>query len=94
MTLDGSISSPVAGIAFFALFLVGANWLERRWNPQPPRERYLRRPDEVPLVAFWNLLSTEKWTDEGIRFHKRRMLFIPVALLGFAGMWLLADLIW
>ena len=94
MTLDGSISSPAAGVGLIVVFLVGANLLERRWNPQPPRDRYLRRPDEPSFVAFWNLFSTQKWTDEGIRFHKRRMLFIPITLLALGFMWALADLIW
>jgi hypothetical protein len=94
MTLDGSISKPAAGIGLFVLFIVGGNIFERRWNPQPPRERYLRRPNDVALVAFWNLFSSDKWTDEGIRFHKRRLLFIPIALAAFAVLWFLADLAW
>jgi len=94
MTLDGSISSPAAGVGILIFFIVAGNALERRWNPQPPRERYLRRPDDIPGVAFWNILSREKWTEEGLRFHRRRLLFIPIALAALACLWLFADLVW
>jgi hypothetical protein len=94
MRLNGEIGSAAVGLGFLAVFVIVANLVERRLNPQPPRERYLRNPNDLLFVAFWNVLSSEKWTEEGLAFHRRRLQFIPVALLTFGVGWLILDWLW
>ncbi|MEO8200280.1 MAG: hypothetical protein ABI679_07160 [Gemmatimonadota bacterium] len=95
MTLDGRIGSSATGfLVYVALFALVANWIERRRNPQPPPERYLRNPNDIPIIASWNIFSSEKWTEEGLTFHRRRLLFIPIALSAFGLGWLIVDSIW
>jgi hypothetical protein len=94
MRLDGTIANTPVGLTVLAVFVVLGNWFERRWNPMPPRERYQRDPNRVPIVAFWNLFDERRWTAEGIAFHRRRMVFAFWAVLVFGCGWLLLDSIW
>ena len=94
MTLDGTIGNMPIGIAFLVAFVVLGNWFERRWNPKPPPERYQRDPKQIAFVSFWNILDDKKWTEEGLVFHERRMLFSFCALIVFGGGWWLLDAIW
>lgn len=76
-------------VGYVIVFAIVANVIEMRWNPRPPLERYLKDPDDFPLIAFWNMFSTTKWTDEGITFHRRRMLFVVIAAPTFLAGWAL-----
>ena len=94
MTLDGKIGSRSVFYVLLALLSGISIWLERRWNPQPPRERYLRNPDDALVIAFWNVFSSKKWTEEGLTFHRKRLLFIPMFLGAFFLEWLVIDWLW
>ena len=37
---------------------------------RPPHERYLNDPNEMAIVAFWNVFSSRKWTPEGLAYHR------------------------
>ena len=89
--LDSQFTNYALGVAYLALFAGVMNYIERRWNPPPPRGDYLNDPDDIPWVSPWNIFSTKKWTPAGIRFHERRVLFCAILLgLLFVG-FLLRD---
>jgi hypothetical protein len=94
MTFDGRIGTGSWFILYLVVFAIVANWLERRWNPQPPHKRYLRNPNDAPFIAFWNVFSSKKWTDEGLAFHRRRLLAMPIILAALGLGYLLTDWIW
>jgi hypothetical protein len=48
-----------------------------------PKREHLRDPNGLLYGAVWNLFSKEKWTDEGVAFHKRW----AIELLAFAAVW-------
>ena len=78
-----------AGFAYVAAWLTLGNLLEARWNPKPPRERYMKDPNGWPLISFWNMFDQKKWTEEGIRYHEKRMLATIVAVPAFILGWLI-----
>ena len=51
-----------------------------------PKREHLRDPNGLLYGAVWNLFSREKWTDEGVAFHKRW----ATDLLVFVVVWVLA----
>jgi hypothetical protein len=93
MTLDGTISNLSAAAIFLAAFVLGGNWIEHRWNPRPPLDRY-RKDGGIPLVGFWNVFDESKFTPEAIEFHRRRLRATPIFLSIFALVWVVLDLIW
>jgi hypothetical protein len=94
LVFDGEISK--SGIAFgaWAAFLALASLVESRRNPRPPRERYLRDPNGASFVAFWNILDCQKWTAEGLRFHRHRLQYTVVVTVVTIAWYLLADALW
>jgi hypothetical protein len=72
-------------------FLAGVAWAIRlNWKYGiVPKQKHLRDPNGTPYAAFWNIFSTEKWTDEGVAFHKR----VALELLAFAAVWVLVAVV-
>jgi hypothetical protein len=91
--LNGDISNGPSIIGFIVILAIGALWASAR-NPRPPRERYLRNPTELGFVSFWNVLSSRKWTPEGVAYHRKQLRIAGIFLLAFAFGWLILDLIW
>lgn len=94
MTLDGVISNAPVGTASLVAFIVLSFWFARRWNPKPPPERYQRDPKQIPFVSFWNILDDKTWTEEGLVYHEKLMLFCFCALIAFGTGWWVLDSIW
>ena len=92
MKLDGQIQNAVIGIAFLVIFVPGNIWLQGRWNPRPPPDRY--RKDDGLFVTFWNLFDESKFTPEAIEYHRRALRAMPLTVLAFAVGWVVLDSIW
>lgn len=62
----------------------------RAFQVGPPPENYVK-PGKLPFVAVWNLFDEDRWTDEGIAYHRSVLKFTAEALAVFlAGQLLLA----
>ena len=91
MGLDGSIS----GMGEWVLVAWVIGMLVYSWNRFGivPKREHLRDPKDVPLLAFWNIFSTEKWTPEGIAFHRRVLAFSARAFGASVAIWIALDLL-
>lgn len=90
MRLDGSVSNTIVLWAYVIGFVVVGNLVAAKVNPKP--KNYVRRG--LPVVAFWNVFSLEKWTPEGVRYHKRALIFAMPAVIAFVLGYVILDLIW
>jgi hypothetical protein len=91
LALDGSVSGSGSWILVaWVLGLLVYSWT--RYGMVPKHE-HLRDAKDLPILAPWNLFSREKWTPEGIAFHRRVLLFSAKALLASVAIWLVLDLL-
>ena len=93
MKLNGTVESLPAFVVFIAAYVLAANLIEHKRNPRPPLAKY-RKDGGVHWVGFWNLFDESIFTAEAIEFHRRRLLFVPFALVALVVGWLILDLIW
>jgi hypothetical protein len=91
LELDGEIGSIPAFFAFIFAFMIVGNWISFKINPRPPLDRYARKG--LPMVAFWNVFSSSKWTPEALRYHKKGCAFAFCALLAFLTGYFFLDLV-
>jgi hypothetical protein len=73
-----------------AVILATTIYSMARYGTVPKRE-HLRDPRGVPYAAFWNFLSAEKWTPEGLAFHRRVIRFSVRSFVGLLTLWLVLD---
>jgi hypothetical protein len=57
----------------FAAVVIGA------FLTRPKKPENYTHPGKLPLVGFWNLFDSARFTEEGIAYHRR--------VLRWAGMW-------
>ena len=89
MQLDGSISGWAAVVLGAALVAVNVH-AARRYGWVPRRE-HLRDPNGLAYAAFWNFLSADKWTAEGVALHRRYLGFLARTAAGLGALWLVLD---
>ncbi len=83
--MSDGISLPVVTWLWFGLGIAWGLRLNFKYGMVPKRE-HLRDPNGLLYGAVWNFFSREKWTDEGVAFHKR----LVTELFGFFAIWLAA----
>ena len=79
--MNDGISHPIISWLWLGSGLAWGLRLNFKYGLVPKRE-HLRDPNGLLYGAFWNFFSSEKWTDEGVAFHKRLVaeLFVFVAV--------------
>jgi hypothetical protein len=85
--LDGSMSRGAA-LAFGAA-IIGVNIYSARRYRLVPKRAHLRDPRGARYAAFWNFLSEQKWTADGVEFHRRYMAFLAKVAAGLVVLWIM-----
>ncbi len=80
--MGGGITHPLVSWLWLGSGVAWGVRLSFKYGLVPKRE-HLRDPNGLLYGAVWNLFSKEKWTDEGVAFHKRWALDV----LAFAAVW-------
>ena len=91
MGLDFSVSGW--GNLVFVAWLLGMVIYSANRYGVIPKPEHLRDPRDIPVLAFWNVFSREKWTPEGLAFHRRVIAFSAKALLTTVVLWIVLDLL-
>lgn len=84
------IDNSIVMVAYLLAFVVVGNLIHARINPRP--SNYVRRG--LPIITPWNVFSDEKWTPEGLRYHKRLLALMAPTLAVFVIGYLFLGIIW
>ena len=89
--MDGTIA-PWANYVLLAWVIGAGIYAIARFGMVPKRE-HLRDQNSVPFMAPWSLLSSRKWTPEGVAFNRRFLAFVATVGIVFVALWILLDLL-
>ena len=86
---DLRISDGEGDMQFLGVLVIAVIWSWYVYGAVPKR-KHLKDPSDMLVLLPWNMFDREKWTDEGVRFHKRVVLssILTSALLSGAFLYL------
>lgn len=87
---DLRISDREGGQQFFGIVVIAVIWSWYVYGLVPKRE-HLKDPSDMLVLQPWNMFDREKWTDEGVRFHKRVVLSSILTSVLLSGAFLYLD---
>ena len=86
---DGQISRSGMYLLFAYWVVFGlVGWLRMgRFG----RVEHLRDPGDSLILAPWNVLDPQKWTEDGLALHRRWLRFLGLGALSLIALILLLD---
>lgn len=88
--MDGQIRNVIAGRVFLGV-LVGWALLSHRLYGVIPKREHLRNPDETAVLTLSNVFDRRKWTEEGLRLHRRVIAFAVASAVCVAVVYFVLD---